>query len=298
LGEANDLSVTQLTLESQNNVYDQILHVGDFAYNFEDNNGQVGDEFMATIEPFAAHVPYMIAAGNHEAHANFSEYGARFDGFTRVTAPNSKSNTNLWYSWNTKDGVHFVVFDTEMYNYSSTPGEIQNGLNWLEADLKAANDPTTRATYPWIIGLCHKCSWMDTTVWTNFTSLTYTYGVDLLFCGHSHNYQRNFPFYPNTNKGNIYGNATYNGTYTNPEFLIQIVAGSPGNKELISTGLGPSEFRAIHFFEYGYGHLRIYNTTHLYWEWELTATSVENLLKAENIKDTLWVIQNKHGMRS
>ncbi len=40
--------------------------VGDFAYNLEDDNAKVGDEFMRQIEPIAAYVPYLVTPGNHE----------------------------------------------------------------------------------------------------------------------------------------------------------------------------------------------------------------------------------------
>ena len=40
--------------------------LGDFAYDFNNNNGHVGDDFMRQIEPVAAYVPYMTAVGNHE----------------------------------------------------------------------------------------------------------------------------------------------------------------------------------------------------------------------------------------
>ena len=37
-----------------------ILHLGDFAYNFETNKGLMGDVFMRNIEPIAAQIPYMV----------------------------------------------------------------------------------------------------------------------------------------------------------------------------------------------------------------------------------------------
>jgi len=290
LGYVNDEAIAQLTAEVTDGVFQQVLHVGDFAYNFEDSNGQVGDEFMNQIQPVAASVPYMITAGNHEAHGNFTEYENRFLGVTRGLAAASGSPTNLWYSWNS-EFTHFVVIDTEMYNYSYSAVEVKNALSWLEADLIAANK--IRDQYPWIVMLGHKGSWMDTTVWTDFDNLSYKYGVDIYFCGHQHNYQRLFPFHDSTGQ-----NYTSN-VYTDPKYLIQMVSGSPGNKELISTGLGPKAWLAKYIYEYGFGHLTIFNATHLYWEWEQTATSMANIRnRAENIQDTLWVVQHNHGMRT
>lgn len=39
---------------------------GDFAYNMDQDNARVGDEFMRLIEPVAASLPYMTCPGNHE----------------------------------------------------------------------------------------------------------------------------------------------------------------------------------------------------------------------------------------
>jgi len=292
LGYLNDLSIPQLTAEVEANEFQQVLHVGDFAYDFNESNGTVGDNFMKTLEVVAAQAPYMVTCGNHEQYNNFTEYTHRFSGVTAGLAKNSGSPTNLWYSWD-MEYTHFVVIDTEMYNYSYDPVEVSNAIKWLTNDLEAANK--NRANVPWIVMLGHKGSWMDTTVWTDFDSLSYKYGVDIYFCGHSHNYDRMYPFHGSAGQ-------SYNSTpnvYTDPKYLIQIVAGSPGNKEDISTGLGPAAWRAYNSLTYGYGHLTIFNSTHLYWEWEQTATSMELLQnRAALIKDRLWVIQHTHGMRS
>lgn len=56
------------------------LHVGDFAYNFPDDNGRNGDLFMNNIQPCSANVPYMVDIGNHEIEYNASHYSERFRG--------------------------------------------------------------------------------------------------------------------------------------------------------------------------------------------------------------------------
>ena len=48
---------------------DMMLHVGDFAYDFDSDGGAVGDQFMRNIEQVAARVPYMVSHGNHEDSA-------------------------------------------------------------------------------------------------------------------------------------------------------------------------------------------------------------------------------------
>lgn len=39
---------------------------GDFAYDMDQDNARIGDEFMRLIEPVAASLPYMTCPGNHE----------------------------------------------------------------------------------------------------------------------------------------------------------------------------------------------------------------------------------------
>ena len=58
---------------------DLAIHLGDFGYNLEDDNGKVGDTFFGQIEPIATQMPYMGILGNHERHDNFTHYKTRFN---------------------------------------------------------------------------------------------------------------------------------------------------------------------------------------------------------------------------
>lgn len=66
MGNENAQSLARLQEEAQRRLYDAIIHVGDFAYDMNSDNAQVGDQFMRQIEPLAAYVPYMVCPGNHE----------------------------------------------------------------------------------------------------------------------------------------------------------------------------------------------------------------------------------------
>uniref|UniRef100_A0A1I7XKX8 Purple acid phosphatase n=1 Tax=Heterorhabditis bacteriophora TaxID=37862 RepID=A0A1I7XKX8_HETBA len=66
LGNENARSLGKIQKLAQDGEIDMVLHVGDFAYNMDTDNGRVGDEFNRQIEPVAAYVPYMTAVGNHE----------------------------------------------------------------------------------------------------------------------------------------------------------------------------------------------------------------------------------------
>lgn len=66
MGNENAQSLTRLQREAQSQMYDAMLHVGDFAYDMSSENSLVGDQFMRQIETVAAYVPYMVVPGNHE----------------------------------------------------------------------------------------------------------------------------------------------------------------------------------------------------------------------------------------
>jgi len=53
-------------LKRDEDYFDGVVHVGDFAYDMEEREGVQGDLFMRQIEPIAARLPYMTSMGNHE----------------------------------------------------------------------------------------------------------------------------------------------------------------------------------------------------------------------------------------
>ena len=61
MGNYNDviLPILQSKVLSNKEI-DLILHIGDFAYNYQDDQGVIGDDFMNDIQVVATHVPYMV----------------------------------------------------------------------------------------------------------------------------------------------------------------------------------------------------------------------------------------------
>lgn len=66
LGNEDGASFPLLQKLAQDGDADAIVHLGDYAYNWQDDNGRLGDSFMRQLEPIAAYVPYMTVVGNHE----------------------------------------------------------------------------------------------------------------------------------------------------------------------------------------------------------------------------------------
>lgn len=60
-------SLVRLQNEVEREMYDAVIHVGDFAYDMDTLQALVGDAFMNQIQPIAGYVPYMVCPGNHEA---------------------------------------------------------------------------------------------------------------------------------------------------------------------------------------------------------------------------------------
>ncbi|XP_033626483.1 acid phosphatase type 7-like [Asterias rubens] len=266
MGNENAQSLARLQRGTQDGTLDVILHVGDFGYDLDTNNGHVGDEFMRQIEPVAAYVPYMTCAGNHESAYNFSNYKNRF------TMPLYGDNQNLWYSWNI-NSAHIISFSTEVYFFGDVSNETKtNQFKWLEADLMEANKPERRAQYPWIITMGHRpmyCSDSDRDDCTKQRSLVrsaledmfYKYGVDLELWAHEHNYERLWPVY----KEKVY-NGSKEAPYTNPKAPVHIITGSAGCKERHDLFLFSKPWDAFRSIDYGYSVMQIRNKTHLTWE--------------------------------
>ena len=112
MGFQNAVAFDKIKQDVDKDLYDIILHIGDFAYDMVEFLGAKGDRFMRMIEPVAARVPYNVAVGNHEKHNNFSEYIGRFS---------SPPPSVFYHSFNVGP-VHVVLFSTEFYAYAKQYG--------------------------------------------------------------------------------------------------------------------------------------------------------------------------------
>jgi len=153
---------------------DLILHMGDIVGNGK-KYSQWGPQFFEPLEGLINHVPIYPCLGNHEKDAQ--NY---FDFFS---LPNNES----WYSFNYSN-CHFVALDTNK-NY----GKVSRQYKWLVNDLK-------RTHTKWKIVFLHHPAYSsgighgsELEVRRILTPLFRKYGVDIVFCGHEHIYERSFP---------------------------------------------------------------------------------------------------------
>jgi hypothetical protein len=145
----------------------------------------------------------MPAPGNHDYYgtSQASRAGAYYQNFTIPTNGESgglASGTEAYYSWN-RGNVHFVSLDsygTESPSSTRLYDTLGPQVTWLKQDL-AAN------TQKWTILYWHHPPYTkgshnsDTEtelirIRTNLLSILERYGVDLIMCGHSHNYERSY----------------------------------------------------------------------------------------------------------
>lgn len=246
---------------------------------------------MRSIEPLASNVPYMVCPGNHEELANFSHYDSRFSMLSsngeelNYKAPLNERMNNHFYSINIGP-VHIVLFSTEYYYYTNYGWEqIERQFNWLEKDLKRANE--NRDKQPWIIGMGHRplycltmgdhsCNYekleriniRQGIEYKNLTGrkfglekLFYKHGVDLLFYGHEHFYARFLPMFNYQIKN---GNKSTTNPYDHPNGPIHITTGSAGNWEFHPPfNANIPEWVGRHFLDFGFTRLTLIDKYHI-----------------------------------
>ncbi|KAL0829461.1 hypothetical protein ABMA28_004226 [Loxostege sticticalis] len=296
MGVNNSMSLPFLLKDVEQEKYDLILHVGDFAYDMNEQEGRVGDEFMRMLQPLAASLPYMTCPGNHESAYNFSHYSNRF------SMPGAESN--LYYSFDVGP-IHFISISTEVYYFTEYGLKlVVNQYEWLKQDLAKAASKVNRAKRPWIILFGHRpmyCSNsddMDCSLEYTRTgylglfgleSLLQEFGVDLVIWAHEHSYERTWPLYDNQ----VY-NGSYQHPYTNPRAPVHLVTGSAGCREGTDRFIKhPKPWSAFRSSDYGYTRFAAHNNTHIYIE----QVAVEHALGADegDVIDSFWLVKELHA---
>lgn len=131
----------------------------------------------------------MVIEGNHEiepqiSNITFQSYLTRFS----VPSNESGSGTNLYYSFDAS-GIHIIMLGAYVdYNQRSTQ------YVWLENDLKKVD----RSKTPWLVAAWHP-PWYNSysshyqefeCMRLQMEDLLYQNGVDIVFSGHVHAYER------------------------------------------------------------------------------------------------------------
>ena len=149
MGVYRSLTMPALLSDTSSGNYSAIIHVGDLAYDLGHLQGRQAHHFLQLIEPLSSQLPYMVAAGNHEALWNFSHYRSLF------RMPGWGASENLYYSFDI-GMIHIAVYNTEVFFWpeSFQFEHMARMYSWLEKDLKAAY--ANRKSVPWIVVIGHR----------------------------------------------------------------------------------------------------------------------------------------------
>ncbi|ERN11937.1 purple acid phosphatase 15 isoform X1 [Amborella trichopoda] len=314
IGVVGDLGLTYNTTSTvdhlRRNDPDLILLVGDVTYaNLYLTNGSGADCYACAfpdtpihetyqprwdywgrfIEPLVSRVPMMVVEGNHEIeeqafNKTFVAYSSRF----AFPSEESGSKSTFYYSFDA-GGIHFIMLSAYTSYYKSG-----DQYKWLQKDLEKVD----RAVTPWLVVSWHP-PWYSTykahyreaeCMRVEMEELLYSYGVDIIFNGHVHAYERS--------------NRVYNYTL-DPCGPIYITVGDGGNREKMSIShaddkdgcpepsstpdpfmggfcaanftAGPAagkfcwdrqpEFSAYRESSFGHGILEVKNETYALWTW-------------------------------
>jgi len=155
---------------------------------------------------------------------------------------------------------------------------------FVKADLARANAPEQRKKVPWVIAMTHRpmyhtashhpnCGsggdWSICMVRDLYEPVFHDYGVDVLFSGHSHHYQRSTPVFK--------GQKVEKGT-------THIIVGAGGFELLGEHWHGNPPWMAYRqSSRFGYGHYRIVNETHMFWEYLAFVNAT--------VIDSAWVVR-------
>ncbi|TYJ01526.1 hypothetical protein E1A91_A13G159900v1 [Gossypium mustelinum] len=253
---AGDLGQTGWTKSTLDHIdqckYDVHLLPGDLSY--ADCMQHLWDNFGELVQPLASARPWMVTQGNHEKEKiplftdAFESYNARW----KMPFEESESTSNLYYSFEVA-GVHVIMLGS----YTDYD-ELSDQYSWLKADLSKVDRKKT----PWLVVLFH-VPWYNSNhahqgegdgMMTAMEPLLYAAGVDLVFAGHVHAYERS----KCVNKGK-----------SDPCGTVHITIGDGGNREgLAQKYIHPTpEWSMFREASFGHGELKIVNSTHAFWSW-------------------------------
>ena len=161
---------------------DLILHTGDVVYPKGDD-ADYDPKFFAPYRRIIEGVPVFPSLGNHDVE---TKNGAPYLQNFRLPR-NNPENTGRYYSFDWGN-AHFVSLDSELY-YDDEGGDPERQKAWLERDLRETRQP-------WKFVFFHRPLYSssehgsDLLVREDLEPILAHYGVDVVFNGHDHDYER------------------------------------------------------------------------------------------------------------
>jgi hypothetical protein len=164
---------------------DFVLGAGDLSYA-DDNGPAAADRWARDVQRYSTSVPLMVTPGNHEwaQGDKIGSYKGRF------SLPDDRREDYYSFSY----GPVHVVALPERY-VPMRPGS--EFLRWLAADLQASR---ARPGVVWVVAFGHRPFYSsgrrhgpDPRYRSDVLPVLQRGGVDVVFSGHEHNYERTLP---------------------------------------------------------------------------------------------------------
>ncbi len=190
------------------------IHLGDIV---KDGNNQYDwNEYFSNTEILNAYIPSYYVEGNHDT----------LNLYNNLILP-SNGNDSYYYSFN-YGFAKFLALNTNR--------EVKNQASWIIQELESSNLDNQIL---WNIAFMHEPIFKSIADETNredlislWSSSFDNYGVDIVFSGHDHNYERTYPlsYLKEFNNSELYN-------FQNPIYPIYMVSGGGGGRlEDLTTG--------------------------------------------------------------
>jgi hypothetical protein len=174
-------------------------------------DGEASDYDANLMQPWAdllSVMPVWPALGNHDWHV---------DPETNFCAQWVLPNNEHYYSFD-RGNAHFIALDTaEGQIYDRT-----NQVAWLRSDLQAHRDAAWTFVFYHHPGYTCTYKGYDDDVIGSFHPVFDEFGVDVVFMGHAHTYERMYPMRGSDTPLDV----SQDPNYTNPSGTIYIISGA------------------------------------------------------------------------
>lgn len=212
-GDCGDLTTNQRNVRDffikylGNNYLNAWILLGDNAYGYGKDAEFQTNFFNSYTTKLLRKYPLFPAPGNHDYHdeafsaelARKTPHFAYYQNFSMPLngeAGGVPSNTQAFYSFDIGN-IHFLSLDShgEQDNNSRMSDTLGRQARWVKQDLEANKNKGWIIAYwhhpPYSMG-SHNSDEQDelVNIRKNFIPILERYGVDLVLCGHSHDYER------------------------------------------------------------------------------------------------------------
>ena len=262
-GTSYAAEITTLAAPSAGDIVDAIEQVrplfhlinGDLSYaNLSVDRVRTWNDFFTNNERSARKRPWMPAPGNHENELGNGAIG--YDSFrTRFSVPSNGSADfeGLWYAF-TVGSVRVVVVANDDVALQDAGDSYVNGYSggeqraWLEKQLAAARNSNE---IDWVVVCMHQviisscnANGADLGIRQSWGPLFDEYEVDLVVCGHEHDYERSYAL-----RGTVSGSETLTPNPVSTEAAN--IDTSQGTVHMVLGGGGNSAISNTEFFTNG-----------------------------------------------